>query len=134
MVISDEQGNWKGNMPGAVFLEQEATHAGCDGWSRAFTSRQRWVWAAICGLLATLARSQGVLLLPVAGLILLEQNGFDLRDRTDWIDQVRKAVVQGWMLILIPMGFVGFTIGYVLGFAICFTACSMFWPPGPGKR
>ena len=75
-----------------------------------FGAKKRWVWAAICGLLATLARSQGVLLLPVAGLILLEQNGFDLRKRSEWIEQVRKAIVQGWTLIVIPIGFVGFNL------------------------
>jgi hypothetical protein len=39
VVVSDEQGNLKGGLPGAVFLEKEDSHAGCDGWSRAFTSR-----------------------------------------------------------------------------------------------
>jgi hypothetical protein len=39
VVIADEQGNLKGSMPGAVFMEREAGHAGCDDWSRAFTSR-----------------------------------------------------------------------------------------------
>jgi hypothetical protein len=39
VAISDEQGNLKGNMLDAVFLEEESSHAGCDHWSRAFTSR-----------------------------------------------------------------------------------------------
>jgi hypothetical protein len=39
LVISDEQGNLKTTTPGIVFLEAEASHAGCDDWSRAFTSR-----------------------------------------------------------------------------------------------
>src|ERR671933_184125 len=39
VAISDEQGNLKGGLPGVVFLEREGSHAGCDGWSRAFTSR-----------------------------------------------------------------------------------------------
>ena len=39
VVTSDEQGNLKGSMPDAVFLEREASHTGCDAWSRAFTSR-----------------------------------------------------------------------------------------------
>jgi hypothetical protein len=38
VVLADDQG-MKGNMPGAVFLEKEGSHAGCDDWSRAFTSR-----------------------------------------------------------------------------------------------
>jgi hypothetical protein len=39
VVISDEQGNLKTTTPQVVFLEAEASHAGCDEWSRAFTSR-----------------------------------------------------------------------------------------------
>jgi hypothetical protein len=39
VLISDERGNLTGAPPGAVFLEVEAGHAGCAGWSRAFTSR-----------------------------------------------------------------------------------------------
>jgi hypothetical protein len=38
VVYADDQG-MKGNMPGAVFLEKEGSHAGCDDWSRAFTGR-----------------------------------------------------------------------------------------------
>jgi hypothetical protein len=75
-----------------------------------FGAKRRWLWAAICGLLATLARSQGVLLLPIAGLILLEQNDFSLRDRTRWVEQGRKAITQGWVLALIPLGFLGFIL------------------------
>lgn len=39
LVISDEQGNLKTPTPEVVFIEAEASHAGCDDWSRAFTSR-----------------------------------------------------------------------------------------------
>jgi hypothetical protein len=39
LVYSDEQGNLTTGSPGVVFLEAEASHAGCDEWSRAFTSR-----------------------------------------------------------------------------------------------
>ncbi len=39
VVTSDEQGNLKTTTPGVVFLESEASHAGCDMWSRAFTTR-----------------------------------------------------------------------------------------------
>ncbi len=39
VVLSDEQGNLTGSMPGAVFVEMEGSHTGCDEWSRAFTSR-----------------------------------------------------------------------------------------------
>lgn len=73
-------------------------------------AKRRWWLASVCGLLATLARSQGVLLLPIGGLILLEQNGFSLRERSRWAEQIRRSIVQGWMLALIPLGFVGFTL------------------------
>jgi hypothetical protein len=39
IVVSDEQGNLTPSLPDAVFLEQEASHAGCESWSRAFTTR-----------------------------------------------------------------------------------------------
>ena len=73
-----------------------------------FGVKRRWLWAAICGALATLARSQGVLLFPIAGLILLEQNGFRFDQRDQWIDQARRAIRQGWTLLLIPLAFFGF--------------------------
>ncbi len=78
-----------------------------------FGTRKQWWAAAICGALATLARSQGVLLLPVAGLLLLEQNGFrlsDLRTPSRWWPPIRQSMAQGWMLALIPVGFVGFEV------------------------
>lgn len=75
-----------------------------------FGARRRWFWAAVCGALATLARSQGILLLPVAVLILLEQNGFSFREPRRWIEQARKTITQGWTLALIPLAFVAFII------------------------
>ncbi|MEP7293711.1 MAG: mannosyltransferase family protein, partial [Chloroflexota bacterium] len=75
-----------------------------------FAARRRWLWAAVCGALATLARSQGILLLPVAGFILLEQNAFSLKERNHWLSQARRAIAQGWVLALIPLGFVGFVL------------------------
>jgi len=39
VMLSDEQGNLTTSMPEAVFIEREESHAGCDDWSRAFTSR-----------------------------------------------------------------------------------------------
>lgn len=38
-VLSDAQGRLTTDLPGAVFLEQEGSHAGCNDWSRAFSSR-----------------------------------------------------------------------------------------------
>lgn len=75
-----------------------------------FGTKRRWWLAAICGVLATLARSQGILLLPVAGLLALEQNGFTLSDRSRWVEPIRRAVAQSWMLAIIPLGFVGFIL------------------------
>jgi len=66
--------------------------------------RERWLLAALCGLLATLARIQGVLLAVVVGLILLSTT----RARQGG---VREMVRRGWSLILIPLGgllFLGF--------------------------
>jgi hypothetical protein len=40
VVISDDEGNLKTDTPAAVFLEEEGSHARCNGWSRAFTSRK----------------------------------------------------------------------------------------------
>jgi len=39
VIITDEQGNVTSPDPGVLFLEEEASHAGCDRWSRAFSSR-----------------------------------------------------------------------------------------------
>lgn len=75
-----------------------------------FATQRHWVWAAVCGIFATLARSQGVLLLPIAALILLEQHSFSLRAPRRWLGHVRPAITQGWALALIPLGFVGFIL------------------------
>jgi hypothetical protein len=40
VIISDEQGNLKTRRPEAVFVEEEGSHATCDRWSRAFSSRR----------------------------------------------------------------------------------------------
>ena len=39
VVLSDEQANLTTEQTGAVFLEEEGSHAACHGWSRAFTSQ-----------------------------------------------------------------------------------------------
>ncbi|MBC8103462.1 MAG: hypothetical protein H7Z41_12865, partial [Cytophagales bacterium] len=39
VVIADDRGDYWTSATGAVFLEQEASHAGCSEWSQAFTSR-----------------------------------------------------------------------------------------------
>ena len=39
VVIGDERGELKTATPGILFLENEGSHAGCDEWSRAFSTR-----------------------------------------------------------------------------------------------
>jgi len=38
ILVSDEEGNWKPNLPNVVFLEKFGEHPDCSGWSRAFTN------------------------------------------------------------------------------------------------
>jgi hypothetical protein len=72
-----------------------------------FAAKQRWLWAALFGFLATLARSQGVFLLGIAGLIMFEQVW---RDDQPWLHRIRGMVQRGWVLAIIPLGAVGFVI------------------------
>ncbi|MBI5671325.1 MAG: hypothetical protein HZC41_25295 [Chloroflexi bacterium] len=68
-------------------------------------ARRRWWLAAVFGALATLARSQGVILLGIAGLMLLE----DAYQRCHtWPSRVGYVVRHGWPLVLIPLALVGF--------------------------
>lgn len=71
-----------------------------------FGARGRWGWAALFGLLAALARSQGALLLGVAGLMLLEQHPPSAINRAYIIGLIRR----GWSLLIIPVGAVAFTL------------------------
>jgi hypothetical protein len=64
--------------------------------------RGRWLVAGLCGLLASLTRTQGVLLAAVAGLILLEQAR---AARDGW----RQIIRRSWVLLLIPSGALVFT-------------------------
>ncbi len=59
--------------------------------------RGRWLVAALCGLLATLARTQGILLTAVAGLMLWAA----IRPLPN---RLREGVRRGWVLLLIPTG------------------------------
>jgi hypothetical protein len=74
--------------------------------------RRRWGWAALCGILATLARTQGVMLMGVAALILLRhqttgqvpsptrlERGFRGEAKRAW-----AALREGWPLLTIPSG------------------------------
>ncbi len=70
--------------------------------------RRCWWLAAISGVLATLARSQGVLLLIVCGVVALEQAGLRLDQPRTWLPATISAARQAWMLALIPLGLLGF--------------------------
>ncbi len=59
--------------------------------------RGRWRLAALCGLLAVLARAQGVFLVVALGLVLVDQT-------CARHGGVREMVKRGWPVILIPMG------------------------------
>ncbi|MEO8607448.1 MAG: mannosyltransferase family protein [Chloroflexota bacterium] len=65
-------------------------------------ARDKWGWAAVCGVLATLARSQGILLAGIGGIMLWEQSSGSLRQRG--IDTIKK----GWPLAVIPLALVAF--------------------------
>lgn len=39
VMVSDDEGNWKANLPNVVFLESLAEHPECSDWSRAFTDQ-----------------------------------------------------------------------------------------------
>lgn len=72
--------------------------------------RERWLVVGLCGFLATLARTQGVLLAAVAGLILLEKAHTPR-------DGLREIIWRGWALLLIPAGalvFAAFRVGHGL--------------------
>jgi hypothetical protein len=72
-----------------------------------FGAKDRWALAALCGFLATLARSQGALLLLIALLLLLEKHW---QDHADWLSRIRATFTRGWVLALIPIGFVLFEL------------------------
>ena len=68
-----------------------------------FTARDRWGAAALSGFLATLARTQGVLLVGVGALMLIEQCGLPPR-RAVLSTYLRQVMRRGWWLALIPAG------------------------------
>ncbi len=70
-----------------------------------FGAKERWLAAALCGLIATLARSQGAVLIIIAAVLLLERQ--HLTGRTArLVDGLRR----GWVLLLIPLGALAFTL------------------------
>lgn len=68
--------------------------------------RGRWWLVGICGFLATLARTQGILLTVVAGMLALE---VPLPTSGRWQARLMEALRRMWPLALIPLGYVAFT-------------------------
>ena len=69
-------------------------------------SQERWWLMGVCGFLATLARTQGVLLTVVAGVLALEM---PLLPSREWRTRLVKALRRTWPLALIPLGYAAFT-------------------------
>jgi Gpi18-like mannosyltransferase len=68
--------------------------------------QNRWGFAAVFGALATLARLQGVVLVGIAGLLLLERQASSM----GWRQQASDALKRGWPLLLIPLSYLGFVV------------------------
>jgi hypothetical protein len=79
-----------------------------------FAIRHQWRWAALWGAVAVLARIQGLLLLPVAGLLLLERTYQDdppktWRDHVLWVwNTVSRNIWKASPLILMLLAALGF--------------------------
>ena len=63
---------------------------------------ERWGLAGICGVLAVLARAQGLLLAGVGTFLLWSQS---LSHGTNWVDRVIYVIQRWWWLGLMPLGF-----------------------------
>lgn len=70
-------------------------------------ARQRWTWAAVFAFLATMARSQGMVLVPVLGLLLLEH---EWRTYSNLQTTLWMAVRKGWPLAMVPLAYIGFEL------------------------
>jgi Gpi18-like mannosyltransferase len=68
--------------------------------------RNRWGLAALFGALATLARLQGIMLVGIAGLLLLESQSTSM----SWSQRGIDVLKRGWWLILIPLSYIGFVV------------------------
>ncbi|MBK8020435.1 MAG: hypothetical protein IPK19_03155 [Chloroflexi bacterium] len=68
----------------------------------------RWLAASIAGFLAALARSQGVVLAIIPGLLILEQHGIDWRRPSTWVPAALRSLRHGWVLAFIPLGALAF--------------------------
>lgn len=69
-------------------------------------AQNHWGLAALFGALATLARLQGVVLVGIAGLLLLERQAPSMSWQQRGIDALKK----GWLLVLIPLSYLGFVL------------------------
>lgn len=72
--------------------------------------REKWFAAGMVGLLAALTRSQGAVLAVAAGFVLLETYGIRWRSLMTWIPTGVRALRVGWVLLLIPLGYVIFIV------------------------
>lgn len=68
-------------------------------------ARERWLLAGIFGALAALTRVQGVILIAVEGVMLLEKV---FKREPQWKEHIWQTVKQGWVLALIPLGGLAF--------------------------
>jgi hypothetical protein len=72
-----------------------------------FGASRQWKRAALCAALATLARAQGIALIGVAGLMLIEQA---VKTTPDWRGRVQYLFKHGWSLVLIPAAYASFML------------------------
>jgi hypothetical protein len=72
-----------------------------------FAIRRRWLGSALWGFLAGVARSQGILLLLITGIILLEKEWDGTKS---WKTNLMAIAPKGLMLAIIPTGFLCFVI------------------------
>lgn len=70
-------------------------------------AKGRWWIAVFFGILAVLARSQGMVLIGVGLALAFEQS----RERgSDWNSRIRDIIRRTWLLIFIPLGFLIFLL------------------------
>lgn len=69
-------------------------------------AQRRWWLVGLCGLLATLARTQGILLILVGAVLALEM---PLETSGGWRARLFEALRRLWPLALIPLGYAAFT-------------------------
>jgi Gpi18-like mannosyltransferase len=68
-----------------------------------FAARSNFWGAALCGFLATMARTQGILLVPLMLFMLIEQSW---HAGQDWRERIMIVIRKGYPLALIPLAIV----------------------------